>query len=1088
MSGPIDRIHIWGSWHHNLMPYDDPTAVTFTMSIHEDLPVGHPQNPNPWSIPGQVLWVKTFYSGEFDAQQYMELPEGWFVPCAEPPYYDPLADNICWLYMFPINPSEVFWQEEGKIYWLDVQAEPMHWPSCPEPVRFGWKNTTEWYHFNDDAVWAVGIEQNHGPWNEMHYPQGHPLAGMTTDLAFEIFTGMTKWTQPPDTNPETSIDIDATKDQVWQPQVLADDFQCTSADPITDIHLWGSWYHNMVPYNDPNKVIFKLSIRADIPADQSPTGYSMPGEVLWEREFQPDEFKASIFADGPPEGYLVPCSEPPYYEPVGDTICYQYDFVIDPREAFVQQGSTTNPVIYWLSVQARQVRPAAGEPIYPMRSRFGWKTRDILDGHFMDDAVWSKDNGVTWNELRYPDGHPYMGMSADLAFEIVTQKQSEQFNLIRQVADDWRCESKTPVTAAVWWGSYIDYRYEPYQGVQQGQPTKPDYFLLSIWNDVPAATVAAGSSTGDVNVYDTAGNLLWSYNTGANVASVDVSSDGAYIAVGSQGNKLYLFARDGTKLWEKSVPIAYGGLGVGEESKSVAISAYGEYVVAGCTDKLYVYKKNGTLHYSNAGQETCVEISPNGNYIASCNKADGTIHLFSNTATGCTLLWTKTINGAFWIATSDPGYVAVNNQTTVYLYNSAGTQIWSYSHAKWDGDIIRVDMPQDGLSVVAANDDPANTKGCVLCYWNNLKDGTSGWSATDSTPVWTYDPGGAGSDYYSVAISGNGSYIATGGTQGPCLFASTSNVPLQTFGMGTTHQSLDLTDTGFGACGNSLGNLYYFSKNSNIPLWNKALGGNVHAVAVSRGSDQFSHPGSKIWEYKTESYDEVLVGYDKHPEPGEQGGGFEPVFRYSVKLPKENWFLQTDVNNIYWFSAVAVYDQSEPNYWGWTNHKHVFNDDAVAGYQSPTGEWIWEELYDQTGESEDMSFILFNEPECLIGGNAGVKEYSDWVAWGRPKCWCYPRQCRGDVNGKKLGVWVQSADLTCFKLAYGKTDAVLATVTCAGGIPGVCADLNHSKLGVRVQTVDLTLFKTYYGKLDNQVPLCDQLPIYTGPYNFWTSP
>ena len=55
----------------------------------------------------------------------------------------------------------------------------------------------------------------------------------------------------------------------------------------------------------------------------------------------------------------------------------------------------------------------------------------------------------------------------------------------------------------------------------------------------------------------------------------------------------------------------------------------------------------------------------------------------------------------------------------------------------------------------------------------------------------------------------------------------------------------------------------------------------------------YSHPGEIVWEYRAYDYDEVLVGYDKHPEdvPG-QPYGREPVFRYSVRLPNENWFGQ----------------------------------------------------------------------------------------------------------------------------------------------------------------------------------------------------
>jgi len=118
----------------------------------------------------------------------------------------------------------------------------------------------------------------------------------------------------------------------------------------------------------------------------------------------------------------------------------------------------------------------------------------------------------------------------------------------------------------------------------------------------------------------------------------------------------------------------------------------------------------------------------------------------------------------------------------------------------------------------------------------------------------------------------------------------------------------------------------------------------------------------------------VLVGYDKNPEGTE--GPREPVFRYSVQLPRDNRFYQKDPENIYWFSVVAVYyDESIPNYeWGWTNHAHEFNDDAVAGVVDASGtepKWVWYELYDQTGDSEDMSFTLFTAGCRCWGDIAG---------------------------------------------------------------------------------------------------------------------
>jgi len=118
-------------------------------------------------------------------------------------------------------------------------------------------------------------------------------------------------------------------------------------------------------------------------------------------------------------------------------------------------------------------------------------------------------------------------------------------------------------------------------------------------------------------------------------------------------------------------------------------------------------------------------------------------------------------------------------------------------------------------------------------------------------------------------------------------------------------------------------------------------------------------PATVLWEYRAHNYDQVLVGYDKHPLEDPQ----EPVFRYSVKLPKDKWFHQQAVEDVYWLSVVAVYKERKPDYeWGWTNHSHSFGHYAVRGWWVDTANFDWQTLKDQTGEGEDMSFVLFTDP------------------------------------------------------------------------------------------------------------------------------
>lgn len=222
-----------------------------------------------------------------------------------------------------------------------------------------------------------------------------------------------KWVQLPDLNP-TGVDVQAS-----YPKILADDFLCNSPGPITGIHIWGSWLRDEIPER-PDNVGFILRIYSDVPAGPGGANYSHPGEILWEKAFEPGEFEVRPYAVLElPEWWYDPNTGEAI--PNGDYVVWQYNFKIDPRDAFYQEGTGVDPTVYWLSVQAF---PPTGspEPYY-----FGWKSSYQ---HWNDDAVWSDDqdmNGIPdfpWRELRYPDQHPYAERSMDLAFVIVPEPMS----------------------------------------------------------------------------------------------------------------------------------------------------------------------------------------------------------------------------------------------------------------------------------------------------------------------------------------------------------------------------------------------------------------------------------------------------------------------------------------------------------------------------------------------------------------------------------------------------------------------------------------------------------------------------------------
>jgi subtilisin family serine protease len=175
-------------------------------------------------------------------------------------------------------------------------------------------------------------------------------------------------------------------------------------------------------------------------------------------------------------------------------------------------------------------------------------------------------------------------------------------------------------------------------------------------------------------------------------------------------------------------------------------------------------------------------------------------------------------------------------------------------------------------------------------------------------------------------------------------------------------------------------------------------------------------------------------------------------------------------------------DANDPNFVDEPNDDyHLSPGSPCINKGDPNGSYDGEEDIDGDervmGEYVDMGA---DEADCL---SADADEHGDWAAWGKPDCWCYRRQCRGDVDGLILGpFWVSLTDLGLFRAAYNKTDNQLSG-------NDICADLDHTKVGpYRVNSSDLSIIQTYLNQLEPSVPVCDCSPVITGPYNFWTEP
>lgn len=468
-SGFVTNIHLWVSW----MGADEGSGIfNIHLSIHADDTSGLYSKPRD-----PPLWTADLMSGGFSNtyRMYGVGQEGWYDPGLGT--FQPL-DHTNFYQINCIDFTNPFYQEVGKLYWLDVQITTLN----PQE-RVGWKTSAS-MHFQDDAVWWDGVVMN--DWLELR----DPISSDSLDMAFVIDGGMPehvremcpKWIQPPDC--DIGVDV-ASWSVPGAPVVIskvADDWLCDGR-PVTAVRWWGS-YIGWEATNSSGQILppaqqpagFLLTWYTDVPAGATP--YSMPGSVL-----------ATNYLPLGPFGYPVPGY---VYE---NTQCVSELNFLDPTQyehEYVYYAELTNDWnekegrVYWLSVEAIYT----GEFTYA----WGWKTTP-LPWNWNDDAVNQGGSGLWTNMLYPPPGweqamnHPYKGESVNMAFELLSDICPARCKKWAQPPDmtngenmaSWRYETNSgtlraddfisdgrPITDIHWWGSYLTWYY-----VDPGSETNP---------------------------------------------------------------------------------------------------------------------------------------------------------------------------------------------------------------------------------------------------------------------------------------------------------------------------------------------------------------------------------------------------------------------------------------------------------------------------------------------------------------------------------------------------------------------------------------------------------------------------------------
>ena len=184
--------------------------------------------------------------------------------------------------------------------------------------------------------------------------------------------------------------------------------------------------------------------------------------------------------------------------------------------------------------------------------------------------------------------------------------------------------------------------------------------------------------------------------------------------------------------------------------------------------------------------------------------------------------------------------------------------------------------------------------------------------------------------------------------------------------------------------------------------------------------------------------------------------------------------------------AVAITvapNDNDGNGNGTTQFTRLYNDATVVSLTAPASinyggspynfkQWNKDSVLQTTNAATtvtmDANHTMQAEYDCFPNDDPN---YAQWGVVGKPCCWCYPRQCRGDADGAPYGKsnwWVASPDLTIMTNAWQIAGGPLTT-------PGLCADFDrkaYGKANWRVAAPDLTVLTNNWQQANGPAGTC----------------
>jgi hypothetical protein len=245
---------------------------------------------------------------------------------------------------------------------------------------------------------------------------------------------------------EPSINGGGMWNNVLITNIVADDWLCTNARPVSDIHWWGSflgWQGAGLPPQPP--VAYHFSIWKDVP--QGPNApFSHPGQCVWD--------------------YIAATTDPNLrftwvgwdLDPRSDCVdiesCFRFDYFLPPPNWFFQPNGSN---VFWLSIAAMYPTFDVGQ------NPFGWKTRPHRPVP-PDDAVRIFEPLVPGPGINYLNGEPIefpAGTSWDMAFRLTSCQRAPLTNIvITNIAVTNLTVMGGPQVAVIRWNAENDLVYQ----------------------------------------------------------------------------------------------------------------------------------------------------------------------------------------------------------------------------------------------------------------------------------------------------------------------------------------------------------------------------------------------------------------------------------------------------------------------------------------------------------------------------------------------------------------------------------------------------------------------------------------------------